>query len=178
MYEGPVFSVTGGGPTHVVGGWKYKKTFNELVSSAMANLGGSGWSLASYTNTGETDKGEPQYTLNYTRTVSVTTYWYETVCVKWGTYYNTHTIPGGGLWARRDAAYGAHFSSTAPFQVRPHPSTGLQSKCDNALLQSPHSGGMMAGLGDGSVRFVPASISPTAWSLAVQPDDGKPFNWD
>jgi prepilin-type processing-associated H-X9-DG protein len=54
------------------------------------------------------------------------------------------------------------------FQVQPNFMTG----CDPARTQSPHAGGINCCLGDGSVRFVNSSISPTTWAQACNPIDG------
>ena len=54
------------------------------------------------------------------------------------------------------------------FQVRPSPFVN----CDPSRGQSGHTSGMNLGLGDGSVRFVPAGLSPTTWASACDPRDG------
>ncbi len=48
--------------------------------------------------------------------------------------------------------------------------------CDPNLLQSPFSGGMMVGLGDGSVRMVSTGVSQLSWNLALNPADGQVFD--
>ena len=57
------------------------------------------------------------------------------------------------------------------------PTTGT---CDYALLQSPHSSGMVAGMGDGSVRMVQSSISLTTWRAVETPQGGEVLasDWD
>jgi prepilin-type processing-associated H-X9-DG protein len=57
------------------------------------------------------------------------------------------------------------------FQVQPY----YAGSCDSSRAQSPHSGGMNAALGDGSVRFLSALISPTTWARACDPQDGAPL---
>ena len=49
---------------------------------------------------------------------------------------------------------------------------GVISSCDGNRASSPHSGGIMAGMGDGSVRFVAASVSPNTWWAALTPSNG------
>jgi prepilin-type N-terminal cleavage/methylation domain-containing protein len=44
--------------------------------------------------------------------------------------------------------------------------------CDRRFASSPHDAGMNVSLGDGSVRFVPQSISLTTWQSALHPADG------
>lgn len=92
------------------------------------------------------------------------------------TTYNS--VDGGGLWANRKPEFGAYFATTASFQVMPNPWDGRSSQCDNTLLQSPHSSGILVALGDGSVRLVTSSITPAFWSYAVRPNDGQVFSWD
>jgi prepilin-type N-terminal cleavage/methylation domain-containing protein len=48
--------------------------------------------------------------------------------------------------------------------------------CDPNRLQSPYSGGTLAGLGDGSVRLLSPSISQYSWNLALNPGDGLVFD--
>jgi prepilin-type N-terminal cleavage/methylation domain-containing protein len=57
-------------------------------------------------------------------------------------------------------------TSGIPFQVNP-----AQGVCNYQLLVSPHSGVMIAGLGDGSVRTVSATISTATWWMACNPKD-------
>jgi prepilin-type N-terminal cleavage/methylation domain-containing protein len=60
-----------------------------------------------------------------------------------------------------------------PFQVTP----GAAS-CNGMILVSPHTGAMIVGLGDGSVRTVSSGISVTTWINACIPDDGNPLGSD
>jgi prepilin-type N-terminal cleavage/methylation domain-containing protein/prepilin-type processing-associated H-X9-DG protein len=60
------------------------------------------------------------------------------------------------------------YSQCLKFQVQPVWSNG----CDSARAQSGHSGGINVCLGDGSVRFVSAGISPASWAIACHPVDG------
>ncbi len=50
--------------------------------------------------------------------------------------------------------------------------------CNPCLLQGPHSGGILVGLGDGSTRLVSTSISLTTWQNAIQPADGNTLGSD
>jgi prepilin-type N-terminal cleavage/methylation domain-containing protein len=60
------------------------------------------------------------------------------------------------------------------FQVQPN----YISTCDINRPNSPHTGGIVVGLGDGSVRFVAQGISATTWALACDPRDGSPLPSD
>jgi prepilin-type N-terminal cleavage/methylation domain-containing protein/prepilin-type processing-associated H-X9-DG protein len=72
------------------------------------------------------------------------------------------------------------------FQVQPTPFTNPNASCggnstavcDYRRPSSPHSGGINVGLGDGSVRFVSASISGTTWWAAVTPAGGEVMGGD
>jgi prepilin-type N-terminal cleavage/methylation domain-containing protein len=46
---------------------------------------------------------------------------------------------------------------------------GIPSTCDGNRASSPHTAGINAALGDGSVRFVAAGVSPTTWWSAMTP---------
>jgi prepilin-type N-terminal cleavage/methylation domain-containing protein len=50
------------------------------------------------------------------------------------------------------------------------------SRCDPALLQSPYSGTILIGLGDGSVRNLSSGVSPYSWNLGLNPSDGQAFD--
>jgi prepilin-type N-terminal cleavage/methylation domain-containing protein/prepilin-type processing-associated H-X9-DG protein len=60
------------------------------------------------------------------------------------------------------------FAACNTFQVKPVPFGG----CDPSRGQSGHTNGMNVCLGDGSVKFVAVSISPTTWANACDPRDG------
>jgi hypothetical protein len=44
--------------------------------------------------------------------------------------------------------------------------------CDGNNPCSPHTAGIMVGMGDGSVRFVRQGISPLTWWYAMTPNQG------
>jgi prepilin-type N-terminal cleavage/methylation domain-containing protein len=75
----------------------------------------------------------------------------------WAMDYSTSASPTSGL----------------PFQVAPK--AGV---CNYTITQSPHTGVMIAGLGDGSVRTVRASISTATWYYACHPRDGTVLGSD
>jgi prepilin-type N-terminal cleavage/methylation domain-containing protein len=62
----------------------------------------------------------------------------------------------------------AGYAACNMFQVQPNFMTG----CDPSRPQSSHAGGINCGLGDGSVRFLSASLSTTTWAQACDPRDG------
>ncbi len=66
------------------------------------------------------------------------------------------------------------YSQCLKFQVQPVWNNG----CDPARAQSGHTGGINVFLGDGSVRFVGAGISPATWANACHPVDGLVLGGD
>jgi type II secretory pathway pseudopilin PulG len=81
---------------------------------------------------------------------------------------NAWAFAGESTWAPAFA-----YLNGGKFQDRP-----AQKDCDPTLPQGMHPGGIMVGLGDGSVRSVSPNISPQTWWLAVVPDDGMPLGND
>jgi hypothetical protein len=86
----------------------------------------------------------------------------------------------GSAWARyapNPSTYGPYFAygnkdlvgPLYTFQYRPTPYRG---NCDYRLPSTPHTGGMVVGVGDGSTRLVTQGISARTWWLAVTPADG------
>jgi type II secretory pathway pseudopilin PulG len=59
------------------------------------------------------------------------------------------------------------------FQQKP-----LIKKCDPLLLQSFSAGGIMVGLGDGSVRGINPAVDRLTWGKAIDPQDGQPMGND
>jgi hypothetical protein len=66
-----------------------------------------------------------------------------------------------------------HTTKPVPFQVAPPPGT-----CDSSLPQTPHPGGMLTALGDGSVRSVAPTISQFTFWSAVTPSGGEVLGAD
>jgi hypothetical protein len=57
------------------------------------------------------------------------------------------------------------------------PQTGIRREdCDKSRLQSFHKGGVVVGMGDGSVRLINGQVSQHSWYCAIVPDDGTPFD--
>jgi len=66
----------------------------------------------------------------------------------------------------------------AIFQTNCGGGPGVPSKCDGNRASSPHTGGINVALGDGSVRFVAAGVSPTTWWSAMTPSGGEVLGSD
>ena len=59
-----------------------------------------------------------------------------------------------------------------PFQLNPSP-TSVTNPCDASRANTPHSGGMVTSLGDGSVRLLSGGLSLATYRNAVIPNDGN-----
>ena len=60
------------------------------------------------------------------------------------------------------------------FQLRPD----AVNACIPYLAQTMHPAGMMIALGDGSVRLLSSSVTPTTWAQACDPQDNANPNLD
>jgi prepilin-type N-terminal cleavage/methylation domain-containing protein len=87
---------------------------------------------------------------------------------KRGNYISNATNQqGGGLSPLRANSYVKYVHGSLPFQIQPRPGT-----CDPQVLASPHTGVMILGLGDGSVRTLSSGISTATWLTVCIPDSG------
>jgi hypothetical protein len=76
--------------------------------------------------------------------------------------------PGVYYWAPLYAYY-----SHAKFQIAPS-----EADCNPALAQTPHPGGIVVALGDGSSRILTEAISPQTWWYANTPNGGEVLGSD
>jgi prepilin-type N-terminal cleavage/methylation domain-containing protein len=60
----------------------------------------------------------------------------------------------------------------AIFQLQPQIKNGI-GQCDGARASGYHTGGILAGMGDGSVRLVTQAVSGTTWWSALTPAGGE-----
>jgi prepilin-type N-terminal cleavage/methylation domain-containing protein len=89
-------------------------------------------------------------------------------------------VPSGGAAANKNTTgvyifgYPDFTSGSLPFQISPG-----GGNCHPDVLTSPHTGAMLVGLGDGSVRTVSSAVSVTTWQNACNPIDGNVLgsNW-
>ncbi|HEY1189127.1 MAG TPA: DUF1559 domain-containing protein [Gemmata sp.] len=69
--------------------------------------------------------------------------------------------------------------NVASFKVpQASPSLGTSGTCDPTTANSMHSGTVLAGLGDGSVRGINSSISLRTWNAALSPAGGEVLGSD
>ena len=55
--------------------------------------------------------------------------------------------------------------------------TGNPGVCDDKRASSKHTGGIVVGMFDGSVRTVSPSVSGVTWWSAMSPNGGETYNW-
>jgi prepilin-type N-terminal cleavage/methylation domain-containing protein len=55
---------------------------------------------------------------------------------------------------------------------------GIPSSCDGNRASTPHTAGINAALGDGSVRFVSSGVTPNTWWYAMTPAGGETLGSD
>src|SRR5262249_43479913 len=84
--------------------------------------------------------------------------------------------PGAVSWPTFSATLNG--PASGGFQVSPKPN-GANPVCDARVPQTPHSGGMLVALGDGSVKTVGGSVAPVTFYMAVTPAGGEtlPSDW-
>ena len=84
----------------------------------------------------------------------------------WRPGFNLGTSKGGGGLAA--------YPASPLFQAKPN----FMTTCNPAVPQSGHTNGINVGIGDGSVRYLPATINATTWAIVTDPRDGlTPGNW-
>jgi len=106
---------------------------------------------------------------------------------------NPGTVYGGSIWGETNFTAASPFfaypangnpaytnnnnggTNALRFQVQPNP---YNQKCNPYRASTPHIGGCLVGLLDGSVRSVSPGISDATWYAAVTPDDGQPLGTD
>jgi prepilin-type N-terminal cleavage/methylation domain-containing protein len=93
--------------------------------------------------------------------------------------YNVLAVPA--FWAIPPLAGFAYYQPPANYpwafmqlpQIRP-----TIAQCDPKRLQGFSAGGILVGMGDGSVRSVSPGVSQTTWGRAIDPNDGLPLGSD
>jgi hypothetical protein len=105
---------------------------------------------------------------------------------QWASRYEAQTSPYIGFQGpNAGLAYGTNvpkkqakvYGVAGYFQIQPLPYLGAGG-CKPGIASTGHSGGIMAGLGDGSVRVCSQGMSPNTWWQAIVPDDGLPLPSD
>jgi len=112
--------------------------------------------------------------------------------IGWGESYATpggtpgRTTNSANLWAYPGLQYDPYWSATigntlnygATALSAPMSSPVLPSVADHRICHSGHTGQVLVGLMDGSVRGVTSGVSQATWQSALIPDDGIPLGSD
>jgi prepilin-type N-terminal cleavage/methylation domain-containing protein len=105
---------------------------------------------------------------------------------QWASRYEAQTSPYVGYQAPnpglafgtdRPGQQGPVYGAAGYFQVRPTPYLGAGG-CKPGVASTGHVAGIVAGLGDGSVRICSQGMNPNTWWQAMVPDDGLPLPSD
>jgi len=89
----------------------------------------------------------------------------------WGSLWadaNSVWRPGFNLGVYKGGGGLAAYPASPKFQVQPH----YFNNCNPLVPQTSHTGGILVGLGDGSVRSLSAGMSAATWARAADPRDG------
>jgi len=105
---------------------------------------------------------------------------------QWASRFEAQTSPYIGYQAPNpNLAFGSNqpgqqgpiYGTAGYFQIQPMPFLGAGG-CKPGVASTGHSGGILACLGDGSVRVCTQGMSPNTWWQAMVPDDGLPLPAD
>lgn len=92
----------------------------------------------------------------------------------WNPVFNRMTTARRSSFADvGDVGYNLTSTPAATFQHRP-----TLEACNPSLLQTPYPGGLLVGLGDGSIRLAAPGISPATFWAAVTPAGGEVLGGD
>jgi prepilin-type N-terminal cleavage/methylation domain-containing protein len=97
---------------------------------------------------------------------------------QWGDRFAVYSAPFIGFYPNPNsntASVPVNYGTKGYFQLQPNP---WQSKCISTVASTGHTGGIMAGMGDGSVRMCAQGMSASTWWQALVPNDGLPMGQD
>jgi prepilin-type N-terminal cleavage/methylation domain-containing protein len=101
---------------------------------------------------------------------------WDTPVIGWQDFTLLNGVAPQGATAGTTTQYDPSFlnaSTAQPFQINPP-----NGSCDLRIAQSGHTGSIIVGLGDGSVRTVSSNLSLQTWTSAGNPRDGIPLGSD
>jgi prepilin-type N-terminal cleavage/methylation domain-containing protein len=127
---------------------------------------------------GNWDTGQRRYPAYITDGTSQTIFYTEKEVQSYGPHQGIAPDNGVNYWPDwgpriADSYMGQPTGPAAIFQVQP---PNMQGSGSNA--NTGHTAGILAGLGDGSVRFVAQGISPYTWWYALTPNGNEPLPSD
>jgi prepilin-type N-terminal cleavage/methylation domain-containing protein/prepilin-type processing-associated H-X9-DG protein len=82
------------------------------------------------------------------------------------------------MWHPKGITVSDAVGPVSMFEVQPPPPWTDNPNCNQRVAQSPHTGGINAALGDGSVRFLSAGMNPNTWWSACTPAGGEVLGSD
>jgi hypothetical protein len=98
---------------------------------------------------------------------SFSTQWADRFAVYSAPYIGYYPNPNNG-----NPPIPVNYGTAGMFMTAPNP---WQTACKSANASTSHSSGINVGIGDGSVRTVSSSVSPTTWWQGLVVDDGRPM---
>jgi prepilin-type N-terminal cleavage/methylation domain-containing protein len=177
-------SVTGSGYvsnlSYTIGGVSQPAAGSTYAANAAVfgvyRLGAGTWTVTS-------GEGSAQIPSTFTDGTSNTIMIAEKYAVCENPSYSTN---GGNSWIRNSVdptTYACYFGDNRSghalvgvaytFQVKPSPFVGASGRCNPLLPATPHTGGILVCMGDGSTRSVNSGISGATWFAALTPSGGE-----
>ena len=98
---------------------------------------------------------------------------------QWANRFSTYSAPWIGFYPTGNnpsAQTPINYGANGYFQVQPNPWNS--TACISTVASTSHTAGILACLGDGSVRLCAKSMSPQTWWMAIVPDDGNVLGTD
>jgi prepilin-type N-terminal cleavage/methylation domain-containing protein len=92
---------------------------------------------------------------------------------------NTDNTASPAFWDNNVNGWGNPFNYGAATVLSTLPQFQPSARsCDPTRVQGFYAGGMMVGMGDGSVRLLNSGVSQLTWSEVMFPNDGQPLGTD
>jgi len=145
-------------------------------------VSGTGWNQQSHSSYGQNGQvfregywamNELRYPASITDGTSNTIFFTDKLArCSGGTYNNNYWPDWGPIISSNDVG-----DPTGPYytpQIKPvmtgnNVDNGNAANCNGGWSSSPHTSGIVVGMGDGSTRYVSQGVSPTTWWYAITP---------
>jgi prepilin-type N-terminal cleavage/methylation domain-containing protein len=161
-------TMTNGFPSNQVGNWAGTSYAANLQMFGSNNISGTSCYAPQF-NIGNIPDGTSN-TIGFAEQLAVT---------------GSPSASGNGCWAWPGIAWGwqntpviANTITNGVFALNPPQVGVIFSLADKRLVNSGHTGQVVVGLLDGSIRSVNGSISALSWACALQPNDGRMLGSD
>jgi prepilin-type N-terminal cleavage/methylation domain-containing protein len=171
--------------TRYGGGGVAVKTY--ICPSDYTQQTGTGWNQQSHSSYGVNGmifregywaQNTLRYPASLTDGTSNTIFYTDKLARCWTGIYNNNYWPDWGpIMNSPDYGGDANDGPNYVPQIKPQMTTsnvdnGNAAACNGAWSSSPHTGGIVTGLADGSTRFVSSGVSRTSWWAALTPASG------